>query len=178
MTKNNKDRFQQVAEDFNLNLGNLFGSLGEAVNDIVARLDDGKSGEVMREHVFDTEKGPVRAQAGIRVRVGGLEQPQQPSKASPINRPRKPAAQPATPRSFSFDLFEDADLWVLSADLPGATASEIVLRAEGDVLVITTTGERKYAANVTLAGGFDVDRTTVSLRNGILELQIPKVTQA
>ena len=177
MTDKRKDRFQQAATDINLNLGTLLGTLGEAVSEIVNRLDDGKSGEVMREHVFDTEKGPVRAQAGIRLRMGGLDTSEPRPTPQPVNRPRRNAPPPSAPRGFDFDLFEEDDLWVLTADLPGATASEVVLEDDGEALNITTTGQRKYAQRVVLAGSFDASRTKVSLHNGILELQIPKDNQ-
>lgn len=177
MTEKPKDRFERATTDINLNLGTLLGTLGDAVNEIITRLDDGKSGEVVREHVFDTEKGPVRAQAGIRLRMGGLDTGEHKPKPAPVNRPRRSTPPQSAPRGFDFDLFEEDTMWILTADLPGATASEVVLHTEGEALKISTTGQRKYTQKVALPGGFDVKRTTVSLHNGILELQIPKDPQ-
>lgn len=176
MNDDPKKRFERAAEEINLNLGGLFGSLGDALNEMVSRLEDGKSGSVQRDHVFETPKGPVRAQTGIRVRMGGLDAGAAPKPARPINPDRKTPAQTA-PRDLAYDLLDDDDGWLLTADLPGVTLKEVVLDASPEGLTITTTGKRSYRAEVALTGGFALADIKINLRNGILELKIPKAQQ-
>ncbi len=180
MTKKKSDAFARAAEELDLNINGLIGNLGEAVTEIINRLDDGRSGEISREHVFDTEKGPIRAQAGIRVKMGGLgEAVRTTSKPRPVNPDRKHATKPTTPaskpRAPAYDLIEDSDRWILTADMPGVVQSELVLHKEDDTLHISTTGDRVYHVKVDIGSEFDVESASVRLRNGILDLQLPKV---
>lgn len=60
-------------DGIDIRLGDLFGDLGAALTEMIERLDAGADGEVRRVHEFDTARGPIRAQAGIRIRMGGIE---------------------------------------------------------------------------------------------------------
>jgi HSP20 family protein len=89
------------------------------------------------------------------------------------------------------DLYETPDEFVLSADLPGLTKDEIHLEVHDRTL--TLRGERKPAAGMTEAhyqrrerayGSFqrvftlptpvDTDKVHASMKDGILELHLPK----
>jgi HSP20 family protein len=89
------------------------------------------------------------------------------------------------------DLSETPDEFVLSADLPGLTKDEIHLEVHDRTL--TLRGERKPAAGMTEAhyqrqersyGSFqrvftlptpvDTDKVHASMKDGILELHLPK----
>lgn len=178
MTKKRDDRFAQAAKDIDINIGKLIGNLGEAVNEIINRLDDGKSGEVTREHVFDTANGPIRAQAGVRLRMGGLGGDTQagPRRPRPVNPDRTARSAPSVaPRALDYDLIEDEDCWILTADLPGVSTDELILSQDGAVLSVATRGSRRYAADIKVASPFQLDDTAATLRNGILELRLPKV---
>ncbi|MEM8539119.1 MAG: Hsp20/alpha crystallin family protein [Pseudomonadota bacterium] len=177
-----KKDFEDAKAQIEANLGGLFGALGDAIGEMVTRLEDGKSGAVERNLSFDTDKGPVRAQAGVRLRMGGLDvgttgTDSQPA-PKPINPQRKrtasaPAAQPQE-RPLAYDLLSDEDGWTLTADVPGVDADDLKLDQVESTLRITTGGARAYRADVALDGPFDLADVTTTLRNGILTLHIPK----
>lgn len=181
MSNDPKKRFKQATEEIDLNLGSLFGSLGDAIGEMVSRLEDGTSGAVARDHVFDTEKGPVRAQAGVRLRMGGLDTGQAKRAApQPVNPNREKATAPAAPktRGLSYEMLEDTDAWVLTADLPGVARKDLTLCRKDAQLVIETTGTRRYHAAVDMPGAFELEDIKTTLRNGILNLNIPKAGAA
>jgi HSP20 family protein len=95
----------------------------------------------------------------------------------------------------SMDLVETADHFVLKADLPGMTESDVTISLEKDVLTIA--GERKteheekhegyyrieratgsFSRSLTLPEGIDADAVTAKFENGVLEVHIPKPAQA
>jgi HSP20 family protein len=94
----------------------------------------------------------------------------------------------------SMDLVETADHFVLKADLPGMSESDVNISLEKDVLTIA--GERKteheekhegyyrieratgsFARSLTLPEGIDADAVSAKFDNGVLEVRIPKPAQ-
>lgn len=181
MNDKRRSAFGKQGDRIDAGLDGLFTALGQAIGEIAEKLEDGKSGTVARDHVFETPKGPLRAHAGIRLRMGGMDvDAAAPASPQPVNRPsaRKtaPAAAPA-PTPLSFDLFEQDAAWILTADMPGVARKELALSKVGEALVLKTSGKRQYTAEIPLSGNFEVDQITTTLRNGILALTIPKVPQ-
>lgn len=170
-------------QDIDAGLNGLFDALGQAIGEIASKLEDGKSGAISRDHVFETEKGPMRAHAGIRLRMGGLEvgdgsaPKPQPVNRNPAKTPTVTPSPTATPETMplSHDLFEDHDTWVLTADMPGVLRKEIKMLRDGPDLILRTNGARRYHAQIHLSDDFELSQISVSLRNGILALKIPKV---
>jgi HSP20 family protein len=91
----------------------------------------------------------------------------------------------------AMDLVETADQFVLRADLPGLSESDVELSLEQNVL--TLSGERKaeheeqgegfyrlerasgsFSRALTLPEGVDGDAITARFDNGVLEVRIPK----
>jgi HSP20 family protein len=108
-----------------------------------------------------------------------------------------PTANSAPTRRWipSMDLVETADHFVLKADLPGMSESDVNISLEKDVLTIA--GERKaeqeekhegyyrieratgaFSRSLTLPEGIDADAVTAKFDNGVLEVRIPKPAQA
>src|SRR5215208_5147588 len=94
----------------------------------------------------------------------------------------------------AMDLLETDDHFVLRADLPGMTESDVNIELEDNVL--TVSGERKaeheekregfyrvertfggFSRSLTLPKGIDADAVTVGFDNGVLEVRIPKPEQ-
>ena len=94
----------------------------------------------------------------------------------------------------AMDLVETEDHYVLTADLPGLSESDINLEFEGDVL--TLSGERKaekserkegfyrlerstgtFSRSLTLPEGIDPEAVTATFDKGVLEVRIPKPEQ-
>ena len=95
----------------------------------------------------------------------------------------------------AMDLIETGEHFVLKADLPGITETDVHIEVENDVLTIS--GERKaeheekhegyyrleratgsFARSLTLPEGIDAEAVTASFDNGVLEVRIPKPVQA
>ena len=95
----------------------------------------------------------------------------------------------------AMDLVETEDHFVLKADLPGMTESDVNVELEGNVLTIS--GERKieheakkdgyyrlertsgtFSRALTLPEGIDTDAVAATFDNGVLEVRIPKPAEA
>ena len=91
----------------------------------------------------------------------------------------------------AMDLLETDDHFVLRADLPGMTESDVNIEVEDNVL--TVSGERKaeheekregfyrverafgaFSRSLTLPKGIDADAVSASFDKGVLEVRIPK----
>ncbi len=95
----------------------------------------------------------------------------------------------------AMDLVETDEHFVLKADLPGMTESDVNIELERNVLTIS--GERKteqeakkdgyyriersygsFSRALTLPEGIDAAAVTANFDNGVLEVRIPKPAQA
>jgi HSP20 family protein len=95
----------------------------------------------------------------------------------------------------AMDLIEAGEHFVLKADLPGMTESDVNIEIENNVLTIS--GERKteheekhegyyrleratgaFARSLTLPEGIDADAVQATFGNGVLEVRVPKPVQA
>lgn len=183
MTRDDKRRKPggDPVEELAAGFGGLMNALGAAISEISERLDAGASGEVRRSFEVDTGKGPVRAEAGVRVRfadaAGRGEGAAARAYPRPINTPAPgadaagaEAARSRRVRPLDFEILKDAETWRLTADIPGVEADEITLDVVDGRLVIETTGHRRYAGAADLPEGVARDDIGLSLRNGILEL--------
>jgi HSP20 family protein len=95
----------------------------------------------------------------------------------------------------AMDLVETGEHFVLKADLPGMTESDVNIEIEKNVL--TVSGERKteheekhegyyrlersagaFSRSITLPEGIDAAAVKAAFANGVLEVRIPKPAQA
>ena len=95
----------------------------------------------------------------------------------------------------AMDLVETGEHFVLKADLPGTTESDVKIELEKNVLTIS--GERRteledrhegyyrlerstgaFSRSLTLPEGIEADAVTAAFDNGVLEVRIPKPVQA
>ena len=94
----------------------------------------------------------------------------------------------------AMDLVETGDAFVLKADLPGLTESDVSIELEDNVLIVS--GERKsehedrkagyyrversygsFRRALTLPEGVDPEAVTATFDNGVLEITVPKPEQ-
>lgn len=106
----------------------------------------------------------------------------------------KSPAQTAPAMLPRVDVFEDATGITLLADLPGVPRDRLTLRMEGEMLQIegeiasdlpenmqaayTEVQLPRYRRAFTLSRELDTSRIEASLKDGVLNLRIPKVAQA
>ena len=173
MTDKDKKRPEDIVADIDARLGGLLGNVGAALSEMLERLDDDGNGEVRRDTVFDTGKGPVRAQAGIRVSLAG----QTLSRETGVPKPPKPVTpRPKTPQpaiDAAVDSFFDGSIWTLTADLPGVSQEEVQIDVKNGVLTLETTGRRRYRAEISIPDQIEIEEREQSLLNGVLELTAP-----
>lgn len=172
------DNPKDILNEIDVRLNGVLGELGRALGDALTKLDQG-GGEVTRSQSFQTSKGPVRAEAGIRVRMGGMDLGASDRTASdpqPVNTPEPNAtadpvdAQPPS-REIAATIVASETQWSLTAELPGAAESELKVTVSGDQLEISTTGVgRSYAGTFDVPSAVTQDTLSVSLRNGILDI--------
>lgn len=89
-------------------------------------------------------------------------------------------------------LGEDEKGWTLRGDLPGFTAADLQIEAEGDVLTLRAGRrpdpegwaarhqERRTAAfsrQLRFQGGFDAAGVTAELKDGVLTVSVPRPTR-
>ena len=73
------------------------------------------------------------------------------------------------------DVFDEADEIVLVVEMPGANEEDVTVELHGDVLVLETAGDRKYAREVLLPASVDAESLEKIYRNGILEIRLKKI---
>jgi HSP20 family molecular chaperone IbpA len=93
MTDDKRRKIEDTISELDLRLDGLLGKLGESLGEMIDRLDQGEDGEIRRSHEIRAPKGPLRAETGVRIRVGGA------SFGSPgSTRSDRQPAQPVDPR--------------------------------------------------------------------------------
>ena len=114
-----------------------------------------------------------------------------------LSRSAGAAGDPAAALEFKppIDLFEEAERYVLRADLPGVAPKDLEVHVEDGVL--TLRGERKtdsdvaresylrverahgkFAAQISLPASVDPRAIRATQRNGVIEVVLPKRTDA
>jgi len=73
------------------------------------------------------------------------------------------------------DVFEEEDLLLISAELPGISKRDVQIKFKDDVLTISAQrGGRRYRKEVLLPRDISLEKARISCKNGILEIKCPK----
>ena len=181
MSDDKNKTFRKTVEGMNIDLADLFGSLGGALggalNEAVERLS--RDADIRVDKVEDVpgQQGPVRSHTSLRLRVGGLnvtmehEAPEDaPEDAAAAEAPETAENIPPA-RPIHYELHSDAEGWTLSAELPGVPLEEVQLTVEGAELTIETTGARRYRQSLTLPEPCAAETLSRHLEHGILTLR-------
>lgn len=75
----------------------------------------------------------------------------------------------------AYDLFDEPLEVVIIVQVPGVAASDVQLEVQGRQLVLNaSSGERRFASRIPLPLAADLDKASISLTNGVLEIRLPK----
>jgi HSP20 family protein len=154
-----------------------FGSLFKGLEDFVGVL--GKLVEAGEQHIDRTGEFKVKGLGenakgvyGVSVRVGLGGEPHV-ERFGNI-RSTKEGPEVVDVREPLIDVFDEENEIVVVAELPGVKEDAIEVEVRGDVLAITSSGERRYAKEVLLPSAVDAASMRRSSKNGLLELRLKK----
>jgi HSP20 family protein len=89
--------------------------------------------------------------------------------------PKPSVTMPPAQVETAYDLFDEPREVVIVVQVPGVSASDVQLEAQGHDLVLNAgNGERQFARRIPLPLVADLDKASISLTNGILEIRLPK----
>lgn len=161
-----------------LGLGGIFKGLGSLI-ELAEKLAREAPSELKREGRIGPvgEKG-LTAVYGLSVRVGGEGRPnfevfgnvrEAEGKGPMVDEVREPLV----------DVFDEGDLLVVVAEMPGVNEEDISHEVHEDVLRLSgETGDRKYHKELVLPAAVDETKVSRSCRNGIVELKLWKAKPA
>lgn len=163
---------REAIQEIEARLGTLFGKLGETLSSL-SNAGREAGGEAAREG--------MRVHTDLRVRVGGLLDGAADGSGDAARGPVRPVTprgsaagaepQPAAPRTPIVEVHDGAEVWSATAELPGAEAEHVSVRAAGGRLEIVATGARPYRAELPLPPDIDPESIEHRLANGILEVR-------
>jgi len=156
-----------------IGFGSLFKGLGDFVGVLGNMVEAGehqfnRTGEFKLKGLGDKAHGVY----GVSVRVGLGGEPHV-ERFGNI-RATKEGPEVVDVREPLIDVFDEGTEIVIAAELPGAREDEIDIEVQGDVLALSSSGERRYAREVLLPSPVDAASMRRSFKNGLLELRLKK----
>ncbi|MEM9707968.1 MAG: Hsp20/alpha crystallin family protein [Pseudomonadota bacterium] len=174
MSRESKKGFNDLRQEVDIRLDGLLGEVGKVLGEAFEKLEEGAS-ELRHSQDIQTSKGPVRAEAGIRVRMGGAtfgpgtnEVDPRPVNETPSDghSRRSPATRP-----IAASILTEPGFWNLTADLPGVAEEGLDLAVKNGVLTIhARASERTYQGKFEVPEGIGRDALDISMKNGILDV--------
>lgn len=73
------------------------------------------------------------------------------------------------------DVIEEDDHVLLTGDMPGVEPGDIHYELKNQTLTLTAQGSRKYKKEFELPCSVEIGRATLSCRNGVVELKLPRL---
>ncbi len=157
-----------------IGFGSLFKGLGDFVG-ILGNLVEAGEQQINRTGEFKVKGLGDKAQGvyGVSVRVGIGGEPHV-ERFGNI-RATTEGAEVVDVREPLIDVFDEGDEIVIAAELPGVKEDAIQIEVRGDVLALSSSGERRYSKEVLLPSSVDAASMKRSFKNGLLELRLKKV---
>lgn len=154
-----------------LGLGGLFKGIGSLL-DLVAKMAEEGKEETAGSGEVETLGGKVKGVYGFSVRVGLGGKPV----IEQFGNIRETEAGPVVTetREPIVDVLDEGERLVIIVELPGIEEKDIHLQIEGDILEVTTTGQRKYQKEALLPSAVKPESLESSYRNGVLEIRLAK----
>lgn len=164
---------RRLTEESQLGFGGLFKGMGNLLDLISQMAEEGDS------EYFDTGeiKGPggkARGVYGFSVKMGRGGQPVVEEFGNIKATDRGPVV--AEVREPIVDVFDEDDVLVVIAELPGVENDDLRIEVKGDILELSAEAkERKYSKEVLLPSRVDAKSIESSYKNGVLELRLKKI---
>ncbi len=78
----------------------------------------------------------------------------------------------------SYEVKKEDDYYILDVLIPGYDKSDIDLKTEGDIILISYSGEeiglkKKFEKKFKVKGDVDLDNIEASIKNGVLSIKCP-----
>ncbi len=172
MAKRKTEREERVRVDFGP--GGLFKGIGNFVDLLSEMVEEGES-EVSRHGEFKVEGlDQARGVYGLSVRMGLGGTPTVEHFGNIRSTDEGPVV--AEEQEPLVDVFDEGELILVVAELPGVDKADIQIEVQDDILSLSTTGERRYVKELLLPSLVDADTMEITYRNGILEVRLRKVS--
>jgi HSP20 family protein len=153
----------------------LFSWLGGVVDQLGEAAGNAKSGEFVQHGEFKPAGLGEKARGvyGVRVKMGLGGKPS----FEPFGNIHPTAKGPEVSdvREPMVDVFDEEDMVLVVAEMPGASEAEITMEVEGDVLKLRADGEPRYFKDVELPARVEPEPARKVYRNGLIELRFNKV---
>jgi len=182
MFKKKKQKESESEEPFELdfgvgkiNLGGLFKGFGKLV-DLAEKLEEA-GGEMKKQGEFKV-KGmkDLKGVYGFSIKTGIGKDGRETPIVEPFGNIKKTprGAVVEDTREPIVDLFEEDEKVQIVAEMPGVSEEEVEYAINGDVLILNSTGEKKYTKEILLPYPVSEEGTEKSYKNGIFELKLKK----
>jgi len=166
-TLSERARAEAPAVDATAHLGGIFDGLKGLVENL------GKMAESARQASGQGQEGRVVFGYSVRTLDGAVQA------FGHVPEPRADS-EPAMPeaRQPLVDVFEEADALLVVAEVPGLDPTALRLTIEDGTLVIAGEGRVRYRRVVALPAAIEAAAMTYAIRNGILEVRLPRAKGA
>ena len=170
MAEKEKKEKKETIIDFGL-VG-LFKGIGNSV-DLLSKMGEEGETEIRRTGEFKV-KGLDRAKGiyGVNIRMGLGEIPAVEHFGNIRAAEEGPVV--AEEREPLVDVFDEGDVILVIAELPGVEEDDIHPEVEDDILSLSTTGDREYAKEILLPSLVDPVMMEANYRNGVLQVRLSK----
>ena len=154
------------------------GGILEGIQTLVEKVAELKdAGEISQSGEFTIpelgEKGKGIFGFSIRTMAGGDSQGVEVRPFGNIHKTKEGLAVEED-REPVVDVLEEGSHIRVIAELPGVSEGDITCQVNGDILTISTKGDRQYHAEVLLPGRAETEGMESSYNNGVLELKLKK----
>jgi HSP20 family protein len=172
-TSRKKAEHAGAVPEIDIGFGSLFKGLGDFVGMLGNLVEAGeqqvnRTGEFKVKGLGDKARGVY----GVSVRVGIGGEPHV-ERFGNI-RSTTEGAEVVDVREPLIDVFDEGTEIVIAAELPGAKEDAIAVEVRGDVLALSSSGDRRYAKEVLLPSPVDAASMRRSFKNGLLEIRLKK----
>ena len=172
--KGEKQRAPQASASGKFGFGGILDGIQELI-EAAAKLKD--SGEMMQNGEFTVpglgDKGKGIFGFSIKTMAGGESQGVAVRPFGNMHK-TKEGMTVEEDREPVVDVLEEGDRIRVIAELPGVSEGDITCQVAGDVLTISTKGDRRYHAEVLLPCPAEAQGMESTYNNGVLELKLKR----